>query len=248
MTNAISCLNIIEILPAPGLLNYTNPIYIMKYQLKMYNIKLPDDVLLKDIRKTAKKHDSITLSRALYGIEGKFNPSTIRKRFGGWNNALELAGLKIQKIPFITTEQLMQNLKQVWDLLGRQPLIREMKPPESAYSVNVYVKRFGSWQEALKAFVKYQAKHRGKKPVLKAALRKIKSSSKKHLCVNLALRYTILKRDNFKCRFCGTSPAIKPGVILHVDHIIPLAQNGETTPENLQTLCDECNYGKGGKM
>jgi len=219
----------------------------MKYTLNKSNFNIPDDALLKDIRKTAKKHGSLTLSRAQYRIEGTFNPSTIRHRFGSWNSALELAGLKIQKIPFIHTEYLMQNLKQVWDLVGRQPLIREMKPPCSAYGVTVYVNRFGSWQKALKAFVKYQAKHRGKKPVLKAIYRKIKSSSKKHLRVNLALRYSILKRDNFKCRFCGTSPAIKPGVILHVDHIIPVVKNGETTPENLQTLCSDCNYGKGGK-
>jgi len=220
----------------------------MKYILNKAHFKIPDDALLKDIRKTAKKHGSLTLSRAQYGIEGTYQPSTVRRRFGTWNNALELAGLKIQKIPFIHTECLMQNLKQVWDLLGRQPLIREMKPPESMYSVNTYVKRFGSWQKALKAFVKYQqATHRGKKPVLKATFRNIKSSSKKYLRVNLAMRYKILKRDNFKCRLCGASPAITPGLILHVDHIIPVVKNGETAPENLQTLCSDCNYGKGGK-
>jgi 5-methylcytosine-specific restriction endonuclease McrA len=217
----------------------------MKYILNKSHFKIPDSVLIKDIRKTAKKYSSLTLSRVQYNLEGTFNPSTIRHRFGSWNSALELAGLKIQKIPFITTEQLMHNLKQVWDLPGRQPLIREMKLPCSAYGVTAYVKRFGSWQKALKAFIKYQKTHKGKKPVLKAVYRKIKKSSKKNLAVNLSLRYKILKRDNFKCRLCGTSPAIKPGVILHIDHIIPVVKNGETIAENLQTLCSNCNYGKG---
>lgn len=219
----------------------------MKYKIRKYNYRFPDNVLLKDIRKTAEKHGSRTLARAVYDAEGKFNPSTIRKRFGSWNNALELAGLEIQRIPFITTGQLLENMKQVWDSLGRQPLVSEMKLPLSAYGVTVYVNRFGSWQEALKACIKYSVRHKGKRPVVKAALGKLYRRINKTRNVNLAMRYLILKRDNFKCRLCGASPALTPGLILHIDHIIPVYKNGETTPENLQTLCSDCNYGKGAK-
>ena len=58
------------------------------------------------------------------------------------------------------------------------------------------------------------------------------------------LRYTVLKRDNFKCCACGASPAKDPSVELHVDHIVPWSKGGETTIENLQTLCSKCNIGK----
>ena len=58
------------------------------------------------------------------------------------------------------------------------------------------------------------------------------------------LRYTVLKRDNFKCCACGASPAKDPSVELHIDHIIPWSKGGETTLENLQTLCSKCNLGK----
>lgn len=58
------------------------------------------------------------------------------------------------------------------------------------------------------------------------------------------LRYQVLKRDNFKCCACGASPAKDPAVELHIDHIIPWSRGGETTPENLQTLCSRCNLGK----
>ena len=58
------------------------------------------------------------------------------------------------------------------------------------------------------------------------------------------LRYQVLKRDNFKCCACGASPAKDPSVELHVDHIIPWSKGGETTLENLQTLCSRCNIGK----
>ena len=58
------------------------------------------------------------------------------------------------------------------------------------------------------------------------------------------LRYTVLKRDNFKCCACGASPAKDPSVELHIDHIVPWSKGGETTLENLQTLCSRCNIGK----
>ena len=58
------------------------------------------------------------------------------------------------------------------------------------------------------------------------------------------LRYQVLKRDNFKCCDCGASPAKDPSVELHIDHIIPWSKGGESTLENLQTLCSKCNIGK----
>ena len=62
--------------------------------------------------------------------------------------------------------------------------------------------------------------------------------------ITTKLRYQVLKRDNFKCCFCGASPAKDPAVELHIDHIIPFSKGGETTIDNLQTLCSKCNLGK----
>jgi 5-methylcytosine-specific restriction endonuclease McrA len=61
---------------------------------------------------------------------------------------------------------------------------------------------------------------------------------------SLRLRFRILKRDNFSCRACGASPALTPGLELHIDHIIAWSVGGETVEENLQTLCEACNLGK----
>lgn len=60
-----------------------------------------------------------------------------------------------------------------------------------------------------------------------------------------SLRYDIMKRDNFRCVLCGRSA--QEGVKLHVDHIVPVARGGKTVPENLRTLCDQCNLGKSDK-
>lgn len=56
-----------------------------------------------------------------------------------------------------------------------------------------------------------------------------------------ALRYQILKRDDYRCVWCGMD---KSGTILEIDHIIPLCNGGLTEINNLRTLCHSCNVGK----
>ena len=60
------------------------------------------------------------------------------------------------------------------------------------------------------------------------------------------LRYEILKRDGFRCQICGATQ--KDGVRLHVDHIYPVSKGGRTEPDNLRTLCERCNMGKGDSI
>ncbi len=59
------------------------------------------------------------------------------------------------------------------------------------------------------------------------------------------IRFEVFKRDNFKCQYCGNSA---PDVILHVDHIIPVAEKGSNDLTNLITSCKQCNLGKGARM
>ena len=61
-----------------------------------------------------------------------------------------------------------------------------------------------------------------------------------------SLRVAILRRDGSRCRMCGASAAA--GATLHIDHIVPVSLGGQTVAENLQTLCDSCNYGKSNKF
>ena len=51
-----------------------------------------------------------------------------------------------------------------------------------------------------------------------------------------------------RCVFCGRSPAMDKGVVLHIDHKMPFSKGGTTSLDNLQTLCYECNLGKGNKL
>lgn len=62
-----------------------------------------------------------------------------------------------------------------------------------------------------------------------------------------ALRFTILKRDGFKCRACGRNPR-EHDVVLHVDHIVAIDNGGKTEMDNLHTLCKDCNLAKSNKQ
>jgi len=62
--------------------------------------------------------------------------------------------------------------------------------------------------------------------------------------ISAKTRFDILKRDRFTCAYCGRTP---PEVLLHVDHIVPVADGGPDDPENLTTACRDCNLGKGAR-
>ena len=55
------------------------------------------------------------------------------------------------------------------------------------------------------------------------------------------LRFEVFKRDSFACQYCGRKA---PEVLLHVDHIDPVASGGTNELLNLITACFDCNSGK----
>lgn len=56
------------------------------------------------------------------------------------------------------------------------------------------------------------------------------------------LRFDVLARDRYTCRYCGRKA---PDVELVVDHIVPVVKGGTNEPANLVTACEDCNSGKG---
>lgn len=72
----------------------------------------------------------------------------------------------------------------------------------------------------------------------------VKEKQRRRRAPSARLRFEVLVRDRSTCRLCGASPLKDPSVTLHIDHIIPWSKGGDTTMENLQTLCSKCNLGK----
>lgn len=57
-------------------------------------------------------------------------------------------------------------------------------------------------------------------------------------------RFEVFKRDGFKCQYCGASA---PETVLHVDHVVAVANGGKNSMLNLVTSCQPCNGGKGAR-
>lgn len=61
------------------------------------------------------------------------------------------------------------------------------------------------------------------------------------MAVSKRLRFEILRRDGFSCRYCGAS---SDETKLVVDHVLPESLGGKTEPANLVAACQDCNSGK----
>ena len=59
-----------------------------------------------------------------------------------------------------------------------------------------------------------------------------------------SVRFEVLKRDRFACRYCG---AKAPDVLLVMDHVVPVAEGGGNDIMNLVAACEGCNQGKGAR-
>jgi len=66
----------------------------------------------------------------------------------------------------------------------------------------------------------------------------------KRKAISKKVRFDVFKRDSFECQYCGATP---PKAIMHVDHIVPVAEGGGNEEENLITACSDCNLGKGAR-
>ena len=218
-----------------------------KFVLKLHKRNNSLEDLLEDIKRVAKETGTDSPSAESYSRLGHHAVSTIRRRFGTWNKALDAAGLVTRENINIPEEKLFENIAEVWTKLGRQPRYREMQPAvgHSKYSPGTYENRFGTWNKALEVFVEFisgntdSANSETQRKVIESKCKKRTPRN-----INWRLRAVILIRDNCICKMCGASPAKNAEVVLHVDHIVPWSKGGETTPDNLRTLCSMCNVGK----
>jgi hypothetical protein len=73
--------------------------------------------------------------------------------------------------------------------------------------------------------------------------RKTADESGERLSVSKKLRAQLLHTAHQRCQMCGKS--IKEhGVVLEIDHKIPVSWGGKTDIDNLWAICVECNHGK----
>lgn len=211
----------------------------MEYVLNQYHRNIDNDTLLSDLKNVAHNLNSDSVTIDDYNKYGKYHSTTLTRRFGSWFKCLDLAGLKPSRSRInISQEELFENLESLWVYFGRQPKYHEVKKPLSKFSVGTYEKRFGTYYNALESFIAYVNGE------IVDEKNTIDNITKNPRSINYRLRFIVMQRDNFRCKICGASPANTPGIVLHIDHIIPCAKGGKANIDNLQTLCAKCNLGK----
>jgi len=152
--------------------------------------------------------------------------------------------LSRRRIDAYPDSKLLEELERVWTLLGHRPSRTEWETLRPEVSYNTLRRRYGGWINACAAFIEYKmgVSFSDSEPSI-SILPVIKEEQKR--TIPLKLRLKVLERDSFACIYCGQTPALTKGIILHIDHVVPFAAGGKTVLENLQTLCRECNLGKG---
>jgi hypothetical protein len=215
------------------------------------------------------KDDLISELRRVHALVGKewltsndFNTYSItsedkvRRRFGTFHKGLDAAGIPNapHKVRQFTDLECYENIAEVWTRYGRPPQYREMFKAPSRIQGKTCVTRWGTWRKTLKAFVDW-ANTDGDVPksnepeanasVVHEPTKRTERTQGDCREVRPGLRFKVFMRDRFRCVACGRSPAIHLNIELHADHILAVANGGKTILENLQTLCQDCNLGKG---
>lgn len=215
--------------------------------------------IVAELRRVHQIVGDVHLTRDTFNtVSSLISDGAVRSRFGSWGNALAAAGIPQSESANKnwTNENCWENLAVVWTHYGRVPRLREMDEPPSLISGRAYEYRWGTWRKALRAFVEWTQWDSYAEPTISEAPIPVRETEViEHPAVMPAeadrrevrprLRFQVFQRDRFRCVGCGRSPATHLNVILHADHIVPVAVGGKTIIENLQALCEDCNLGKG---
>jgi hypothetical protein len=212
------------------------------FDLKTSRKRFTKDEIIQGLRRFAKAHPNRTLSASLYNAwRGKLcNYQSVARQFGSWRAALLAAELPLTRKRY-SAKELMDALEHVWRQLGSAPGEKALKK-RTGIDHRPYTVRWGSLPKARQRLASF---HRGEisREMLLAPTPRPRRA--RHL--RPGERYAILARDHFRCVLCGANPKSDPSVTLHVDHIHPVSRGGTSTPDNLRTLCSQCNYGKGAR-
>lgn len=226
--------------------------------------RMTDEDVLQALRSLAERLGKSQLTVKDLEVHLPLTSATLRRRWGTSRAAFEAAGLKVTNAgKRYSDEECFVNLLAVWTHYGRPPMYREMGLPPSVVGGKAYVKRFGTWNKTLAAFVERvnqdteqastpDAQEVGTSPgglSLQVSLNlKQNGRLRDNREISLGLRFRVLHRDRFKCVLCGDHPARNAECILHVDHIVPWSKGGKTRCDNLRTLCAACNVGRGNRF
>jgi len=118
--------------------------------------KMSNDELLGLIREAADKDGTPSISAIRFKSIFPIHRSTFVRRFGGWKNALRLAGLaKSTRKKRYSNEYCYKNIFDLWMHYGRRPYYGELNRPPSRVVGLTYRRRWDTWRKAFAAFLEW---------------------------------------------------------------------------------------------
>lgn len=241
----------------------------MDYKFQRRRIdKMPESKILEELEKAAKHFNYIEFGHREFDEVADICESTVRKHFGTWKNAIEVLrkhlrekGLDLSphSLNRISNKELFDEMERVWQKVGQRPSVREWEMSEPRFSYHTYTQRFGGWAKSCLGFIEYKMggnifsddkvdRDRNAEVPSNKNVQKVCTNIENSRAISPGVRLKVLDRDNFRCVFCGRSPATDIGVRLHIDHKLPFSKGGKSTIDNLQTLCQDCNLGKSDEV
>lgn len=223
-----------------------------------------EESILAELERVAEHFNYGYFRRKDFGKIAHIHSATVERHFdGSWSVAMKKLSERLRNkgISLIigrqrnnTDKAMFDEMERIWRQLGHRPSRDEWRTMKPIISYDSIYRRFGGWTNACLRFIEYKsgtyevADHKtllnNGSNETKGIAPKLVSYSEKTRTIPLNVRLKVLSRDKFRCVFCGKSPATDAGTILHIDHIVPFSLGGSNTPDNLQTLCFECNLGK----
>ncbi len=243
-----------------------------KFEFKRHQRnKILRQKITEELEKVAKIFHYTDFRRSDFEEVADMSADTVTREFGNWGKALNFLTallkekgieMRVRKRGRFTTQELFDEMERIWVKVGHRPSRDEWEATGAKISHDTYDRHFKSWQNACLQFIEYKAggvvttdidlPNEEISQTTNEVEGHLKSNYKVKIenarTISLSLRLKILNRDNFRCVFCGKSPATDLGTKLHIDHIIPFSKGGKNGIENLQTLCFTCNLGKSDSL
>lgn len=239
-----------------------------KFQFERHQItKIPREKILEELERVAEifNYNEFT-GEGDFSKLGRINRTTVINEFGTWKKAIVELKLRLKEkgidlLPIskniLSDKELFDEMERIWRKIGHRPSKLEWALSDPKINYQTYRRRFGGWVNACMKFIEYKMGNiilsdnvfNTEENINENINNEyIKYSPDNIRTISLKTRLDVLNRDKFRCVFCGRSPATDVGVQLQIDHIEPFSKAGKTVSENLQTLCKECNFGKGDRQ
>ena len=123
-------------------------------------VSYDDDALVAELRRVAALIDSQFITQGAFDQHSKASSSAIRRRFGGWRQALLRAGLahrfgggigaRGRKVCKFSDEEVVAEMREIWEKLGRKPMTAAHFNQHAKMNSATVTRHFGSCWAAMK--------------------------------------------------------------------------------------------------